>query len=194
METPYVEIIFKGVVEDVKKFLADLGADLGDDFGPYFISEERGIADEGRVWKFLEAVKLVEDHTHALVPEKDLAAVAKRLGDTGIGIHAAHKVIEKRLQFEYECFNEELAAQIRALFDNPPAGVTIEGYNPNTFRDASAKGQELYTPAHDFECKGEGSAKGPVKALVEFRKTISEIPQIDVDDISLVLGDEVKIS
>ncbi len=193
METPYVEIIFTGEIGEVKKLLTNLNAELGDNFGPFFISEETGITDEGRIRKVLEAIKLVEDHSYALVPAKDLEAVSKQVAESGIKIHSVHKVVEKRLSFKFECFNEEVSSKIKTAFEGLPPGVTLEGYKPETLRDASAKGQELYTSAHDYEFRGQGVAKGPVKGLVEFRKAISELDHVEVDDITLVLSDEITV-
>jgi len=165
---------------------------LQDAFGPIFVSSDAGITDEGRVRKVLEAMQLVEDHQHILAPAKDLSVIRKRVADSGIRIHSVHSVAEKRLRFKFECFNEEIAEKIKAVFESLPPGVVLEGYEPKTLRDDSAKGQELYSPTHHYEFSGAGVAKGPVKGLIELREAISELPQIEVEEIFLVLGDEAS--
>ncbi len=192
METPYVEVVFTGRSESVKMLLADLNAESPSAFGPFFISSEVGITKEGRVRKVLEAIQLVEEHVYVLVPVKDLSVIRKRVADSGIEIHSAHVVVEKRLSFKFECFNEEVAGKITAVFESLPPGVILEGYDPKTKRDDSAKGQELYSPTHHYEFSGQGVAKGPVKGLIELRRTITELPHIEVKKISLVLGDEAS--
>jgi hypothetical protein len=192
VETPYIEIIFVGGAGSVKKLLADLNAESPSAFGPFFISSDVGITDEGRVRKVLEAMQLIEDHEHILAPAKDLSAIRKRVADSGIKIHSAHVVVEKRLSFKFECFNEDVTGKIKAVFESLPPGVILEGYDPKTKRDDSAKGQELYSPTHHYEFSGQGVAKGPVKGLIELRKAITELPHIEVEEISLVLGDEAS--
>mgnify|MGYP007027661084 CR=1 FL=1 len=40
--------------------------------------------------------------------------------------------------------------------------------------DESARGTELYSPAHDYELEGKGTFVGPVAAIIELARRLTD--------------------
>ncbi|MCZ7583963.1 MAG: hypothetical protein M5R36_11810 [Deltaproteobacteria bacterium] len=190
MDRPYVEIVFEGSPEGVKALVGDLVRELGRDTEYVYLSREVGIEGTSRIHRFLAKAHVATDHVHLLVPAEHFPVFrAAPLGD--LKIIAAHEVIEKHFDFSFECYNRDHAAVIKKIFSDLPEGVALEGFSPRELEDESAKGAELYSPTHDYEFTGKGTAKGPVRGLLALKKAAQDEPLIDVGEVRIVLGKDL---
>ncbi|MCB1154395.1 MAG: hypothetical protein H6684_03240 [Deltaproteobacteria bacterium] len=188
MLTPYVEIVFEGSPEAVRR-LAESG-DLGDPESEVFVSSDLGIIGEGRIHHILSVLHVVAEHTHVLIPAEKLPGVRARLAKSSdsIRILAAHEVLETHFHFSFACYSKEHAQKIRQILDDLPEGVKLADFQADTRDDIEARGQELYSPVHDFEYEGKGLVTGTVKGLGAWRKIAEDEPLIKMEKIAVVLG------
>jgi len=88
--------------------------------------------------------------------------------------------------FSFKCYSREEASEIRRLVEqNLPDGLALEGYEHEEKEDPSAKGVELYSPAHEFEFSGSGRYVGTVPAVFEMVHRLADQTFIHSGDVTL---------
>jgi len=89
-------------------------------------------------------------------------------------------------EFSFRAFSPSEAADIRRLLEeNLPDGVSLDDYEHEEKRNPSAKGVELYSPAHEFEFKGSGRYVGTVPAVFEMVHRLADQTFIHAGDVTL---------
>lgn len=79
------------------------------------------------------------------------------------------------LEFSYHVYSRDEAAEIRKLVEaDLPAGVRLEDYDVNETVDPSGRGVELYSPVHDYECRGSGRYVGAVAGIFSLAHRLSD--------------------
>jgi len=107
---------------------------------------------------------------------------------SNITVKAAHQVLEMTFRFSFHCYNREHAEIIKGIIEGRPKEVILEGYDPKLRIDPKAPGEELYTPAHDFELEGSGLVRGPVPAVIKMYREAQKEPLIILEKMRIVLG------
>ncbi|MBZ0272721.1 hypothetical protein K8I61_11840 [bacterium] len=191
MSAAYFEFVLTGNEQEIRDLVANARATMGANVA-VFISRDVGIHGETRLHKALQMVRLEKAHLHVLVPAAvfdDFRAMAATAA--AIDIESAHEVLEQSFKFRFRCYNKEKAHAIARLFNPPPEGVTMRNYEFKQRDDPEAKGQELYTPTHDFEYVGHGEATGELPRLVAMHRRAEEEPLVELSEIHLTLGADV---
>jgi len=190
----YREMVLAGSLPVVKAFLA--GLTLGDGSAwDILFHEECGVRRESALHRWLEKLHVEGEETHVLVtPERAVAlvrAVADAPARTGlmISLRADRPVREATLEYRFEVFSREGAAAIRQALAALPDGVVAEESEAREREDPSGRGVEVYAPLHEYTGSGHGRLRGPLGRLVELRRTWSEVPMMQLEEIELVYAD-----
>ncbi len=112
---------------------------------------------------------------HLLVPA-DLVPTVDEAVKEGKNRGMEIEVMERRLlsgarfSFSFETFSRDHGATLRALFEAPPQGVTIDDLQIEETLDPEAKGVEAYAPAHEYQLEGKGTVRGALRAVLALHK------------------------
>ena len=71
-----------------------------------------------------------------------------------------------RFSFSFETFSHDHGAALRARFEVPPPGVTIDDLQIEETIHPEAKGVEAYAPAHEYQLEGTGTVQGALRAVL----------------------------
>ena len=97
-----------------------------------------------------------------------------------------HAIRDAVFEFSFRCYSREEAAEIRRLVEeNLPDGLVLEGYEHEEKEDPSARGVELYSPAHEYEFSGRGRYHGTVPAVFEMVHRLADQTFIHSGDVTL---------
>lgn len=186
MANTYYEIIIKGDDELARAYVEGwfIGRDIKDG---YEFGEDEAL-DLGHVRN------LIKYHGSVLhmICESSLRGELKR------AIRQApeeyeFEIVESRLiqracfKFEFSTANRRVAGQIKRIFSTLPEGVRAVDYQPKEIVDPSARGAEMYSPAHAYEFKGKGSIEGDPDGVYDVHVRMDDHQLIKVRDIELVL-------
>ena len=140
--------------------------------------------------KVVEALRPGEV-THLLVRDDTIADLLRALRAHGAGLkpRSLRPVLGARLQFQYEILSRPEAEEVLALFAALPAGVHLSAdYHPVEEIDPSARGVEMYSPAHDFVLRAHGTASGPLPGILALQARAAEHERIHTKEVVLDLG------
>lgn len=103
-----------------------------------------------------------------------------------LGLERRRTIRDAVFEFDYTCYSRDDATSIRRLIEeNLPDGLELEDYQVEEKEDPSAKGVELYSPAHEYELSGSGRYHGTVPAVFEMVHRLSDQEFIHNGDITL---------
>lgn len=166
----------------MRGFLKGRGLDV-----PLLHAEEEGFACEPLAEKFREFLHPGSETVHLLIPMKTLERVKEAVAQSASQGHAMaireeRPVSGARFGFYLHVFSREHGASVRKLLTDLPAGArpAPETHWEET-EDPSAKGDELYAPAHEYELKGEGGVEGDLLAVLEVYRKCREEELIRVE-------------
>jgi hypothetical protein len=96
------------------------------------------------------------------------------------------EVTSARFDFTVEIFSETAAAEVRrALVEALPDGVEIADYQEREQRDASARGVELYAPAHPYAFRARGRVRGKLPGVLEVHRRARNLAFVKAEEIHL---------
>ncbi len=184
------EVVLEGHPEVCRGLLTGLliGADIPDGV---FFSEEEGVVRQSFGEKLKEIVGLHAAVCHVIVAgpvRKLLERHKKRLAAEGVRVASQKRIRSGRFEFRYHAYARRYGEEIRALLRTLPPGLKVEGGKGEETIDKSAVGVEAYTPAHDYEIKGEGAVSGRIDSLIRARRALDEHPLVSVEPIELDLA------
>jgi hypothetical protein len=111
---------------------------------------------------------------------------ARRLeSETGARIIAERQVQSGHFAFSYRAYTRPHAQEIRGLLGSLPSGVQLADHRAEEKVDPRAAGVEAYTPAHEYELKGEGRLRGRIDQIIEARRPLAAHPFVQVERIEL---------
>ncbi len=157
-------------------------------------NNEFGIEAERFSSALKEWVGLAEHLSHFVVAEESLELVRDALRNPrcpGLELRAVRPVLSASFDFTFAIFNEELGQQARDIFEKVPDGVAVADYQVEELRSDADKGVELYTSAHDYELKGQGSVSGSFRDTLYVHEQARRVEQIAESELRLVLGDPI---
>lgn len=94
-------------------------------------------------------------------------------------ISGAHAV------FTYEAYAKEMGDELKALFANPPEGVSVVDYEPEEKVEPEGKGIEACAPLHHYELKAKGRITGAARPLIDFYARLEQHPLVAPEEIVL---------
>ena len=197
MQKNFSELVIEGQFILVKGFIMGFMHGSDHEFD-YFFHRKHGIRRE----TFKELIKEIfelESHVHVclennIVP-KFLKAVEKSRDKIGLNVNSVRSINSATFTFSFEIFNEELAKETEAIFENSPAGVKVIDYKPVEEISDEAVGVEGYAPVHSFVARGSGKAEGNFHDIMELFLNIKRSKgseSIMCSEINLDLEDTVK--
>ena len=169
MQKSFSELVIEGQFVLVKGFL--MGYLHGSDHEfDYFFHRKDGIRRE-TFKEFIKELFEFESHVHVCldnnVVPKFLKAIEKSKEKIGLEVKSVRAITSASFSFSFEIFNEELAKETEALFENSPAGVKVIDYKPTEEVSNDAVGVEGYAPVHSFVARGSGKAEGNFHDIME---------------------------
>jgi hypothetical protein len=191
MGKKYYEVVFEGnydiICGMIEGFLLAKGAKW-----EWYPSKEAGIETETFTEILKEWASLKTRLHHVILEDEFHNALQKELKERGDLKHlklkftrSAREIKNCSFKFTANAYAKKYGEEIKAILATPPAGVTIENFNPVEEIDKEAKGVELYAPVHDYTFSGEGDAAGEVGAIIAFRKILNDHPLVQVSSIKL---------
>ena len=170
----YVELELNGSSDQALGFVEGFRSALGD---------TRPVWSSGTVPFGLETLlDRLRDRMHLeshFVLPRDLAEniVATVGKSTAVGLKPGTlvEVSYAELDFEFRCFNPTDGASLRRVVEEDlPDEVRLEDYTTEEKRDESARGVELYSPAHDYVLEGSGRYVGPVAGVFSLAERLRD--------------------
>lgn len=197
MQKSFSELVIEGPFVLVKGFIMGFlyGSDIEFD---YFFHRKHGIRRE-TFREFIKELFEFDSYVHLClennVVPKFIKAIEKSHDKIGLAVKSLRAIRSASFSFSYEIFNEDLAKETKALFENSPAGVQVTDYKPIEEISDDAIGVEAYAPVHSFITRGSGKARGNFHDIMELylnikRSKASE--SIMCSEIKLDLEDTVK--
>jgi len=128
---------------------------------------------------------------HLLIPA-DLVPTVNEAVQEGKNRGMEMEVLDRRsvagarFSFSFETFSRDHGAALRALFETPPEGVTIDDLLIEETVHPDAKGVEAYAPAHDYQLEGKGTVQGALRAVLALHKKAREQELIKQGDLEVV--------
>ena len=105
-----------------------------------------------------------------LVPTVDEAVKEGRSRGMEIGVLERRNLFGARFSFSFETFSRDHGAALRALFEKPPPGATIDDLQIEETVHPEAKGVEAYAPAHEYQLEGKGTVQGELRAVLALHR------------------------
>ena len=197
MQKNFSELVIEGQFILVKGFI--LGFMHGSDHEfDYFFHRKHGIRRE-TFKDFIKEIFELESHVHVCIENnivpKFLKAVEKSQDKIGLQVNSVRAINSANFTFSFEIFNEELAKETEAIFENSPAGVKIIDYKPVEEVSDEAVGVEGYAPVHSFVARGSGKAEGNFHDIMDLFLNIKRSrgsESIMCGEINLDLEDTIK--
>lgn len=179
----YHEIIIKGDDNVVDGYLKGFLAGRGVKAGCYFSKD----------WPFRlghvrEIIKYRGPVVHVICSGSLRATITSAINnsDLEIEVEKTRKIGSLAFGFNFTTANRGVATKIKRTLSRLPDGVKLEGYEPVESVDPDAKGVEAYSPVHEYEFKGEASARGDVDGVLKLYRKLTENRAFRVEEIDII--------
>ena len=167
----WYQIVVKGKLDEINRFLEAAGPDLSSQVirGSTVHLEPESLAE--RLRDLLGA-----DSHHLLFAsgETARALLAVLAGHEALEIDQVQEIESGRFAFRIEAYSEQKHEEIhRACLTELP-GVRLVDLKESVERDPSAKGPELFAPAHDYVYRAAGAMEGTAPGILEAYRRAAE--------------------
>jgi len=198
MPVQLFQILIEGSEEFLNGFMKGLTEGTGK-IGFWLILDAKTFHLQSMGERIIERLKYSKHTFHLILDEALYSTFQDHFSSHAVKselkVIQASKVQNALFKFEFACYNPERANDINAMLSASNAlDIQIKLENIKQTRDLSASGIELYTPAHEFEYTGKGTAEGSLKSILEFHNKMSECALFEINKINLHLGEEISIS
>jgi hypothetical protein len=188
MNRKYYEVCVEGAFDLVKGFIFGLLEGRGLT-GEAIIAREHSIKKDWEFKDFLRRISGKEDQVRIVASDKAVAAIeeaeANLRDELDIKVLSIRKIGGAHFYFTYESYTKEAGDELKALFANPPEGVSVSGYKVEEEVNPEAQGIEAYAPLHRYEGRGKGRVYGLVREIIAFHEKLRENSLVQVEDIEL---------
>lgn len=173
-EPEFVELVLHGPVDRAVAFVEGFwrGADAA---GPVWFTGREQVDHEGFMERLRE--RLTRD-THVILPKGLAEALIAELGKADtvqLEVVGIRPIDHGELAVEFECYTRDEAAAVRRTVEAElPERVRLEGYDVSEEVHDDARGVELYSPVHDYICRGAGRYVGPVGGIVAMARRLAD--------------------
>jgi hypothetical protein len=170
----YVELELHGPADQAVGFIEGFRAAV-DAPGPAWYSERENIDLES----LYEALReKLSRGCHVILPRPTAEAIAAALEESEIvevKVASMSDIDYAEMRFDYRCYSRSDGEAVRKVVtEDLPGGVRLEGFSAHEERDDSARGVELYSPAHDYTCWGDGRYVGPVDGIFALDRRLGD--------------------
>ncbi len=153
------EIIIRGNTDEARLFLRGFLAGRGEKAG-FIFTKDNGFT----LSHIRDIVKYHGDVVHlvcnAALRKSITAAVKSAPADLDLEIVESRPIVRASFEFKFSTANRKVAGSIKRLLGRIPDGAQLTGYAPEEIVDPDAEGQELYSPTHEYEFRGQGTVEG----------------------------------
>ena len=178
----FYELVIKGDNRDLMPYLSGFAASAKAK-GVYF-AEEAGL----HLTPLKERIQQHGEVHHVICTEALRGtlhdALAKAAPRYKFEIKDERKIERATFSFKVKTPSTKVAKAVKDAIAKPPRNVTITGFAPREREDPSAKGTEVYTPAHEYMFEAEGTVEGDI-AVIEMRAKLAAIEFVTCDEIEL---------
>ena len=172
-EDRYVELELKGSTDQALGFVEGLRIGTPEVEKVWYSCREN-LAGHGLV----EALwQRVGKETRVILPRALAAMVSEALAESVLGLEAGEMapIDYGELEFSYHVYARDEAAEVRKLIEEDlPDGIRMEDYQVDETVDPDGRGVELYSPVHDYECRGSGRYVGAVDGIFDLAHRLSD--------------------
>jgi hypothetical protein len=180
----YAEFVIHGNAREIVAYLKGFAAGSGLERA-FVFAAEAGF----HIGALRERIKHHGDVTHVIcdAPHRDRlrAAIKQAPPPFEFDIKEERKIERAYFPFSFETPNRKTAEMIKAVLGSLPKGVKAADYSPHEVTDPSARGPEVYSPAHEYTFSGRGVIEGDVLGVVETRHALMDIEFTKCDEISV---------
>lgn len=194
METPYIQLTFKGSPLLVRGYLHGV-ADACEKSGEIYFDIGQGMRQGRWYLSLLDGMVGTKQSLTTAVVSVDLARKVKEARErTGRGfpmeLKTTRMVKSARFKVRMEIFSKELAADIKQQIQELAPFMELTDYDPQEIFLPEGKGQELYAPEHDYTFKAAFKVNGPFRPVSVLFRFLTRHEVIEVSSIKLELADE----
>jgi hypothetical protein len=130
-----------------------------------------------------------ERHHGVFAPARLASAIASAIDERGnlaeLRLERLLTVVGVRFAFRAEAFAEDLAAELRDVIADLPAGTVLESIAGEEETDTSAEGVELYSPRHDFRFRIAGRVRSDDGAALVLLKRLHVYDAVKFEDVEI---------
>jgi hypothetical protein len=188
MNRKYFELVVEGQFDLVKGFVLGFLEGKGIRESAMF-AREHHVKGDSDLKHALRVLTGKEDQARVLVDE----GVCQSLRDSLANVREAlplrlvstREISGAHAVFTYEAYAKEMGDELKALFANPPEGVSVADYEPEEKVEPEGKGIEAYAPLHHYEIKAKGRITGAVRPLIDFYDKLEQHPLVALEEIAL---------
>jgi len=191
MTKKYYEVVFEGNLDIICGMLEGFMLASGAKW-EWYSSRESGIEIETLTEIIREWASMKSRLHHIIMEEEFHLKLQKACAERGDMRYirpkytkSAREIKSASFKFDAKAYARKYGEEIKAILSTPPAGITIEGYNPVEHIEKAAKGVELYAPEHDYSFEASGIARGEFGNITGFRKKLDDHPLVEVSKIRL---------
>ena len=189
----YFEIVLDGNTHLLRGFVAGYLAASGL-HEEVFVASEFHVEHDSLAHQVAEWIGLVADRTHLIVPAQVKERLEAGAGQTGeeLGIRfvETRRITEARFEFSWKTYSREAAENLRRLFADPPAGVTLENYAPSEYVHEDEKTSTAgYAPVHPYKAEASGTVHGAPGGVIPWAARLRMESFIEVHEIRLEYAD-----
>ncbi|HBL31284.1 MAG TPA: hypothetical protein DD490_31030 [Acidobacteria bacterium] len=178
----WYEMILKGREDDVRDLLPGVATDGERPLWGTEVDLHAGSFPE-------HLLGLLGARTHQLlfVPGTQVGPLVRAIqGKDEFELERVREITGGRFTFRAEAFSAEPAGKIkRALHAPLPEGVVLEGLEESEDFDPAAQGVELYSPAHAYTYRAQGTFLGAPPGIFEIHHTLSALDFVHQEKLEL---------
>jgi hypothetical protein len=184
-ETRYVELELKGSADQAIGFVEGLRLGTPEVEKVWYSSRE-SLESGGIVEAFW---RRIGKEVRVIMPQPLAETVRDALAECDVlDLEAGdvEPIDYGELEFSFHVYSRDEAEQVRRVVeDELPDGVRLDDYDVDEKVDENARGVELYSPTHHYECSGGGRYVGAVAGIFDLAHRLDGQSFIDPGKVRL---------
>ncbi len=178
----WYEMVIEGKEEDVRDLLPGVATDGERTYWDDELDLHAGPFPD-RIRELLGA----RTHHLLFVPGTQVGPLVRAIqGKPDISLERVREITRGRFAFEAKAYSPEVAAKIKQALHAPlPPGVVLEAFEEEEDVDPSAKGVELYSPAHDYVYRCHGIFSGTPPGIFEIHRALQALDFVHQEKLEL---------
>ncbi len=178
----WYEMVIEGKEEDVRDLLPGVATDGERTYWDDELDLHAGPFPD-RIRELLGA----RTHHLLFVPGTQVGPLVRAIqGKADISLERVREITRGRFAFEAKAYSPEVAAKIKQALHAPlPPGVVLEAFEEEEDVDPSAKGVELYSPAHDYVYRCHGIFSGTPPGIFEIHRALQALDFVHQEKLEL---------
>ena len=188
MRKKWYEIVMEGPFDLIKGFIIGFfeGRRIA---GAIIFEREHHVKREERLEYLLRAIHVEEDRVHMIMGKRTFRildqALNNRRHEIPMKIVSEREIIKAHFNFTYAAYAKRFGNELKALFNDLPAGIRLEGYQPEEIERQLKESTVGYAPLHKYEIRAKGRVSGPAHEVIDFYDRIEHNDWIEPEEIEL---------